>query len=248
MRIAAISDIHGNLPALESVMGDITARAVDLVVNLGDHVSGPLWPLETIEILMAQSWIQIAGNHDRALAAPPRDAVKPSDAFALARLDERQREWIADLSPAAMIDSRVFLCHGNPASDLGYLLDVVEGGLLRLATEREMRPLLAGIGASLVLCGHSHVPRMAEMPDGVVVVNPGSVGLPAYRDEAPEPHIVECGSSHARYAVIDQRDGGCIVDLIAVPYDSRKAAEQARRNGRRDWAVALESGRVAERA
>lgn len=63
MRIAIVSDIHGNLPALEAVAGDFARRGVDLVVNLGDSLSGPLLPLETARFLMAQDWRQLAGNH-----------------------------------------------------------------------------------------------------------------------------------------------------------------------------------------
>ena len=53
-KIAILSDIHGNIPALEKVVDDINARRVDCVFNLGDHVSGPLWPKETIQYLMKQ--------------------------------------------------------------------------------------------------------------------------------------------------------------------------------------------------
>jgi predicted phosphodiesterase len=65
MRIAVVSDIHGNLPALEAVVADIARRGVDAVVNLGDSLSGPLLPLETAQFLMAQSWTHLAGNHER---------------------------------------------------------------------------------------------------------------------------------------------------------------------------------------
>ena len=65
LRIAAISDIHGNLPALEAVLADIARRGADLVVNCGDILSGPLWPAETAERLMALNLPTIAGNHER---------------------------------------------------------------------------------------------------------------------------------------------------------------------------------------
>ena len=66
-KIAIISDIHGNILALKAVVEDINRRNIDRVINLGDHISGPLWPKETIEYLMLQDWIQIKGNHDRQL-------------------------------------------------------------------------------------------------------------------------------------------------------------------------------------
>ena len=74
-RIAVLSDIHGNLPALTAVLDDVARHAPDLVLNLGDHASGPLWPRETLELLRRQTWVQIAGNHDRTLSTFPRYAM-----------------------------------------------------------------------------------------------------------------------------------------------------------------------------
>ena len=65
MRIAVIADIHGNLPALEAVLADIQHRNVDRTINLGDCVSGPLWPREVCDQLMASDNLTIRGNHDR---------------------------------------------------------------------------------------------------------------------------------------------------------------------------------------
>ena len=67
MRIALVSDVHGNLLALEAVAADIKRRGADLVVNIGDSLSGPLRPLETAQFLMAQDWINLAGNHERQI-------------------------------------------------------------------------------------------------------------------------------------------------------------------------------------
>ena len=64
-RYAILSDIHGNLPALEAVVADAEAQGCDIFVNLGDTLSGPLWPRETAEYLMARDWPTIAGNHER---------------------------------------------------------------------------------------------------------------------------------------------------------------------------------------
>ena len=74
MRIAVLSDIHGNLEALKAVLRDLADRRVDTIVNLGDSLSGPLQPSETAAFLMAQPWPQLAGNHERQLLdfAPER--------------------------------------------------------------------------------------------------------------------------------------------------------------------------------
>jgi diadenosine tetraphosphatase ApaH/serine/threonine PP2A family protein phosphatase len=94
-----------------------------------------------------------------------------------------------------------------------------------------------------MICGHSHVQRLIGLGEGVVIVNPGSVGLPAYEDDGLRPHIVESGSPHARYAMVELGPNTPpAVEFIAVAYDWRGASEQARQNGRPDWARALETG------
>ena len=84
MRIVLVSDIHGNLAALEAVVGDIGRRGVDQTVNLGDSVSGPLLPLETARFLMAAGWATIAGNHERQLLTQGPGPRGASDAYAFA--------------------------------------------------------------------------------------------------------------------------------------------------------------------
>jgi hypothetical protein len=101
-------------------------------------------------------------------------------------------------------------------------------------------PLTAGI--SLVLCGHSHVPGVVQVPGGPLVVNPGSIGLPAYRSAAPHPHTMESGSPHARYAIVQRQASSWRVELRAVVYDSAAAAARADALGRADWAHALRTG------
>jgi hypothetical protein len=96
----------------------------------------------------------------------------------------------------------------------------------------------------MVLCGHSHISRVVQLPGGRTIVNPGSVGLQAYTDDQPLPHKMETGSPHARYAVITEGAGGWTVEQVAVPYPWEKAARAARRRGRNDWAAWLETGRA----
>jgi 3',5'-cyclic AMP phosphodiesterase CpdA len=97
------------------------------------------------------------------------------------------------------------------------------------------------VGARLVLCGHSHIPRIVSLPGGVWIVNPGSVGLQAYSDDAPL-HYVETGSPHARYAVIDWKRKTPRVDFITVEYDWEAASNQAAQANRPDWSYALATG------
>lgn len=244
-RMAVISDIHGNLPALTEVVADLNGRKVDMVVNLGDHLSGPLWPKETIEFLMEQPWVHILGNMDTSLVHQAPEFHGLSDAYAFRVLDPREKEWLRALPETRRVDKAVLAFHGTPSNNAQYLLESIERNRVRLATLAEIETRLGETRSPVMLCGHSHVQRVVETGDDTMIINPGSVGLPAYTDDQPEQHSIECGSPHARYAILDMRKGRCVVQFVAVPYDSRGAAEQARRNKREDWAVALESGFIA---
>ena len=90
MRIAAISDIHGNLGALDAVLADIARRGADLTVNLGDLLSGPLLPRETADRLMALDLPTISGNHERQLLAPDAAAMSASDRHAAQSVTDSQ--------------------------------------------------------------------------------------------------------------------------------------------------------------
>lgn len=244
MRLAVLSDIHGNLPALEAVTRDLRRRGVDAVVNLGDSLSGPLLPKETAQFLMATDWLHLAGNHERQLLTLPEAAQGPSDAFATAQLSPVEFGWLAALPGTARLGDDVFLCHGTPTREDVYLLETVSPGEVRLATPAEVAERLGTVRASLVLCGHSHVPRAVRAPSGPRIVNPGSVGLQAYADDHPFPHVVATGSPDARYALVTREGTAWVTDLVAVPYRHGEMASLALRRQRPDWSAALGSGHL----
>ena len=242
-RIAVIGDIHGNLPALHAVVEDIARRGVDVVVNLGDHASGPLWPQETVAFLMQQEWLQIAGNCDRQLVQQAPANHGASDRFAFERLTIEQRRWLMRLPTTGSLSDDVLLFHGTPSDDSAYLLEVVAHRQVRLVRHSELLQRLGGVAAQVMLCGHSHLPRIVRI-SGTLIINPGSIGLPAYEHSQPEPHAMETGAPDARYAVLEQFHHGWQGLLVAVPYDHHAAVEQARRNARPDWACGLLTGYV----
>jgi predicted phosphodiesterase len=244
MKIAVLSDIHGNLAALDAVLDDIEAHNVDLIVNLGDSLSGPLQPRETASRLMALGLPTIRGNHERQLLDPNKARMGLSDRFAAEAITEAQRAWIAALPGTLRIPGGVQLVHGTPASDLDYFLETVEEGGCRPAIIEEVVARLGTTDASLVICGHTHLPRIVRLPDGRQIVNPGSVGLQAYEDTRPCHHVMEAGSPHARYAVVARTDGEWSAQLLEVAYDWETAAGLAAARGRDDWARALRTGRV----
>lgn len=247
---AVLSDIHGNLPALEAVLAALRAQGVTQGVQLGDALSGPLWPAETAERLRALDWPAIAGNHERQLLDLPPGRMGASDAYAAARLGERARAWLRTWPATRWLADDVFCCHGTPTSDLVYLMETVTPDLghhgspgVRPASADELRERLGPLRPPLLLCGHSHVPRVASV-EGCLLLNPGSVGLPAFDDEHPCAHRVETGSPLARWALVERQPGGFAVSLHATPYDHEAAARQAEAQGRGDWADALRTGRV----
>ena len=241
-KIAILSDIHGNILALEKVVKDLERRQVDKVFNLGDHVSGPLWPQETVRFLMAQDWLHILGNHDRKLSTQdPKEHIL-SDRYAYQHLNNAELDWLRSLPASLEIEKEFLLIHGAPFSDTTYLLETIERGRTRLATHDEIAGRLGETKFPIILCGHTHVPRVIETSAGMLIINPGSVGLPAYEDELPEYHVVETGSHHARYSILEFINGSWKAEMIAIPYEYQKAAAQACKNGRLDWDIGLRTG------
>jgi predicted phosphodiesterase len=256
VKLAIVSDIHGNLPALAAVLADAARERVTAMINLGDILSGPLWPAETADRLMDLEWPTVAGNHERQVLAAQAEGLGTSDAYAASRLREPHLAWLAALPGTRWIGRTVFACHGTPASDVQYWLESTHDRFdpsagefgVRAATAAEVQERSRGVepleGAELMLCGHSHVPRCVRLDDGRLVLNPGSVGLPAFDDTHGHVHWVQAGAPHARYALAERGAHGWSVQLRAVAYDWQRAAAQALANGRSDWADALASGRV----
>jgi predicted phosphodiesterase len=242
MTLAVIADIHGNLPALEAVLADIEPRGVKRIVNLGDCASGPLWPRETCELLMARGYPTVRGNHDRWVATFAPADLGPSDRYTRNEINEAQRRWLEELPATLRLDGNILAVHGRADDDNSYLLEDIERGRLVRADAAAIAQRLGRTDAALVLCGHSHQQHMVRLPDGPVVLNPGSVGLPAYQDPSGIAHVSEVGSPHARYALIGNDGGAMAIELVALDYDHASAAKRAAANGNRVWAHALQTG------
>ena len=243
MKFAAIADVHGNYAALEAVLADIAALGIGEVVNLGDHLSGPLEPQRTADLLIARGFPSIRGDQDRILAElGPAGTSRRLDHK---RLQQRHLDWLADLPPTLIYRDDVFLCHGTPEDDAAFWLDrVTADGKIEASPIREIEAEANGVGASLILCGHTHIPRAVRLGDGRLVVNPGSVGCPGYDSPKPVYHKGQTGTPDASYAILERTPRGWSVTFRYVPYDHMSMARLARANGLPVWADALATGWV----
>lgn len=245
MRIAAISDVHGNVYALTSVLAALASDDVDILVNLGDHLSGGIAPAATADLLMTTPAISVRGNHERQLLETPPMQMSASDRLAHDEIHHEHRQWLRTLPMRALAAPGVLAFHGSPDDDLEYLLETVTPAGARPATPDEVERRLSGyLAFDLLLCGHTHLQRSMRLDAGPLIVNPGSVGWPAYADEHPHPHVMESGSPHARYAIIDDRSGQWEVEFRAVTYPWDEAAASALEHGRDDIHHAILTGRA----
>ena len=244
MKLAAIADIHGNCVALEAVLADIASLGIGEVVNLGDHLSGPLEARRTADLLIERGLPSIRGDQDRIM-------VELGAPGASRRIDHRQLErrhldWLASLPPTLRYRDEILLCHGSPKRDDAFWLErVTEDGKVRANAISAIEAEAAGHDASLILCGHTHIPRAVRLGDGRLVVNPGSVGCPGYDSPKPVYHTSQTGTPDACYAILERSARGWSVTFRYVPYDHMPMAELARRNGLPVWAAALATGWVA---
>ncbi|ANL66806.1 calcineurin-like phosphoesterase domain-containing protein [Rhizobium phaseoli] len=243
MRFAAIADIHGNHLALEAVLADIRAEGIEEIVNLGDVFSGPLEAGRTADLLMPLGLTTVRGNHDRYLIEQDAASMHASDAAAYRQLSPSQLDWLRSLPFDAVYRGEVYLCHATPKDDNLYWLESVSPeGIVFPKPIEAIEALAEGIDLPLILCGHSHLPRAVRLSDGRLIVNPGSVGCPAYDDSLPFYHKVEAGHPLAGYAILEKAPAGWTWQFRNVAYDNLAMSRLAAENRRLDWASGLATG------
>jgi predicted phosphodiesterase len=172
--LAALYDVHGNLPALEAVLGEV--GDADTIVVGGDVAAGP-WPSETLELLLGLGdrvhWLR--GNADRELVETDRRGLAPPEVleWIRARLSDEHFAFLAELTLTQTLDvdglGSVLFCHATPRND--------EELLTRISPDERWHAALEGVVEHLVVCGHTHVQFDRTVGD-VRVVNAGSVGMP----------------------------------------------------------------------
>ena len=231
MRIALISDIHANLPALEAVAADIDARGVDVTYHLGDLVGYAPWPNETVALIRGRGIQGIAGNYDSTVATdykhcgckyedPRQEELSHlSYAWTRANTSTEAKAFLGglpfrlDVRPLGghVSGPTLILVHGNPTlNTLYWTEDRPESFCTKMAET-------AGAKAGDVIAfGHTHLPYRKEVA-GVHFVNTGSVGRP------------KDGDARAGYVVLTLGDAPTpSVEFLRVEYDVAKAARAIR--------------------
>jgi len=244
MKLAVISDIHGNIFALDAVLHDIEKHRVDCVVNLRDIFSGGLCPAETAQRLLPLNFPTIKGNHERQLLEMQPEKMGLSDSHAYQHLRPEHWGWLRKIPAELTLHDEILMVHGVPGNDSVYLLEEVTGTNVRASSSERISKYIEHQSASLILCGHTHIPRSLNLGSGCLIVNPGSVGLQAYDDDQPYYHKMESGSPHARYAILEKYGDKWSVAFQKVVYNWEEAAKVALANNRPDWVNALKTGRM----
>jgi len=241
--IAVLSDIHGNSWALETVLEDIRLRSPDLIINLGDSLYGPLNPSGSYDLISKSRMISISGNEDRLILDKARvDSQNNTLTYVRDQLTEDAFKWLESLNSEAIYPSLLYACHGSPHMDNQYLLHKAWNGIVIRRGNSEICNIIGDLNERIILCGHSHIPEVVET-GGKILINPGSVGCPAFSDINPY-HIVECASPRSNYCILTISDHRTRIEQISLEYDYHKASETAEQNKRPDWAGWLRSGFV----
>lgn len=209
-RIAVIADVHGNLPALEAVLDDLTTARVDEVLVGGDLVGRGPQGHAVVRRIESLGWPCVRGNHEDYLLGFRRGEVPDewwldgewaASRWMAAELTDEDERYIDALpfTVTSELEPELRLVHGSPRSN--------DEGLGPWCTDRQLEGFWDLVDEPLLVCAHTHRPLIRHFDDRGLVVNVGSVGLPFNRDR------------RAQYAVLERRRDGWDVELRQVPYD-----------------------------
>ncbi len=216
MRVAAIYDIHGNLPALEAVLADIRAASLDLVVVGGDVVPGPM-PRESLQILLdfpvptqfihgngEVAVLEVMAGREPSLVPQQHRPVIRWCAEQLSGWEQLLITWPKTSTIELPSLGKVLFCHATPRDENEIFT--------RLTPEDRILPAFDGLDASVVVCGHTHM-QFERVIGRTRVVNAGSVGMPF-------------GRTGADWLLIDEA-----IELMHTSYDLDQAADRIRQSG-----------------
>lgn len=229
-RVAVISDIHGNLEALQAVLGAIESNGVDYIVHLGDLVGYNANPRECVQLLRQKRAVSVLGNHDLAILEPRMARgfnvlANHAITYCQQELTSDEVRYLQGMPRIEVLWDRYLLCHGSPESLESYILNLFQAKRIF----NLLRKRFGGI--RFCFFGHTHIQRLwtcdqrgkvvspTELPENftmrdehMYLINPGSVGQPRQQD------------NRARYLLFDT--GTQTVFFKAVAYDIKKAQKK----------------------
>jgi len=216
MKIALISDVHGNLPALEAVLAHAGEMKAKQIWNLGDSTGFGAFPDEVVLLLKKKKAINLIGNYDAKVLKVPhklaewKDHMVPEKWFSFQwtydQLSQKSRDYLTGLPEThkeEIKDWKVLFTHGSP--------DAIDEALTDDTPQERLRDLAKMSHANIILCGHSHQAFM-RFAGGSIFINPGSVGRPFD------------GDPRASYALLTIKKRKVEVDFFRIEYDVEKAA------------------------
>lgn len=233
MRLAILSDIHGNLVALKAVLSDLQRRKAEHILCLGDVAATGPQPCEVIELLQPLKWPCVMGNTDEKLADNIPEELEAGqmseedtrrmlelDDWTRRRLRKAHRNYLSSFKPTVMFSPKngpSILCyHGSPRSN--------REGIHATTPEDKLTEYLEGFDADIFAGGHTHT-QMFRRFRRSIIVNPGSVGLPFQEDFSGRVR----NPARAEYALVNFTGKSFSLELLSVPY-SRADLEEAVRN------------------
>jgi putative phosphoesterase len=237
LRLAIISDVHGNLLALEATVSSIKDDEVDRTICLGDVAAVGPQPSETISLLNKLGWPCVMGNADESLAKSvkedyarmkasrdEKERMRALDRWTRTQLSNSDRRFLSTFKPTITLrdgKNSVLCYHGSPRSNTE--------GILATTDEEQLAKVIGGRKAAVFAGGHTHA-QMVRRFGPSMIINPGSVGLPFERGlmgKARNP-------TWAEYAIVTTQERDLKVELRRVKYSLADLTEAVRRSGMPD--------------
>lgn len=218
MKIAILSDIHGNLFALNSVLEDIKKNNVDEIFCLGDLAMAGPEPNQTIDFVKRQNWTIVQGNTDKMIVDYSEEIKNneknfaPIMANALANdvelISYENKQFLSDLPEKLSLERegvKILLVHGSPRQNNENIFPDLK--------KEQINEIVAGVEENIIFCGHTHIPCGYQTDNGITIVNDGSVGRPFIEEPS------------ACYVLADFNNGSFTIEHRFVDYDKEKASE-----------------------
>jgi len=215
VRLAFISDIHGNLVALDSALADIKKRGIDVVICLGDIVDMGLQPAKTVDRLRERQILCIQGNHDPLDENPQIAILKQVESWTRDQLSAEQQQWLKSLPFQHIVDveSASVLCvHGSPKANTQ--------GMEPDTPSDNLRQWCRDVDQDVIVAGHTHL-QLCRHLDQTLIVNAGSVGMPFEGPMQGQPRLLK----YTDYAIVSSDDGNVSAELVRLPLDFKAMAK-----------------------